>query len=229
MSDTRGHFHSDLQALEQNILDIAERCVSMTSMAMEAVLKPDLAMAERVAAEDAFVDELYLSTHNRWIHTMARQGPMGSDLRLMSVLLHLNTTLERTGDQCVNIAKMAQVTRDLPRSERILGMLREMGDLVTPMLRTAVESFVRRDVDEARLLPDMDEPIDRLNRNMYREVVACGSEPELLEWATRMMMVARALERIGDQAVDIGEQVVFLVTGEFLEFTDDGAHQGDRV
>ncbi len=226
-TDPRGHFHQDLQSLEQNVLDVADRCIKMTAMAVEAVTKPDLALADRVAAEDEEVDRIYLDTHNRWLNTMARQAPMGGDLRLMSALLHLNTTLERTGDQCVNIAKMAQVTRDLPRSERIVGMIKEMGDLVAPMLRTAVESFVRRDADQARLLPAMDEPIDRLNRNMYREVVACGPDERILEWATRMMMVSRALERIGDQAVDVGEQVVFLVTGEFTEFAD--GHDGDRV
>lgn len=229
MSESRSHFHQELAALEEGILDIADRCINMTSMAVDALVKPDLVLADRVIAEDAAVDQLYLDTHNRWINTMARQAPVGSDLRLMSVLLHLNMTLERTGDQCVNIAKLTKITADLPRSQRILDMIREMGDLVTPMMRTAVESFIRRDPEEARLLPAMDEPIDRLNRNMYREVVACGPEPALLEWATRMMITARALERIGDQAVDVGEQVIFLVTGEFVEFDQEGANDGDRV
>ncbi len=229
MNDTRGHFHQELQELEAAVLDIAERCIRMTSMAVEAVTKPDMALAEAVATEDDIVDQLYHITHSRWINTIARQSPMGSDLRLLAALLHLNTTLERTGDQCVNIAKMAQVTRDLPRSERIITMIQEMGDLVGPMLRTAVDAFVRRDPDQARLLPELDEPLDRLNRNMYREVVQCGSEPLLLEWATQMMMVSRALERIGDQAVDVGEQVVFLVTGDFQEFSDHAGHDGDRV
>ncbi|HEX5671753.1 MAG TPA: PhoU domain-containing protein, partial [Acidimicrobiia bacterium] len=129
---------------------------------------------------------------------------------------------ERMGDQCVNIAKMAQVTFGLPRSERIIAQIREMGDLVRQMIRTGVEALVRRDIDEARLLPAMDEPVDRLNRNMYREVVECGPDPSLLEWATRMMMVSRALERIGDQVVDIAEQTAFLLTGEMMEFNENG-------
>ncbi|HEY7565786.1 MAG TPA: PhoU domain-containing protein, partial [Acidimicrobiia bacterium] len=136
----------------------------------------------------------------------------------------------RMGDQCVNIAKLAQVTFGLPRSDRIVAQIREMGDLVRPMIRTGVEAFVRRDVDEARLLPAMDEPVDRLNRNLYKEVVDCGSDPQLLEWATRMMIVSRALERIGDQVVDVGEQVVYLVTGELQEFGEgfgpDGGSDG---
>jgi phosphate transport system protein len=140
----------------------------------------------------------------------------------MSALLHLNVTLERTGDQCVNIAKLAELADGLPTRARIIEQIREMGDLVRPMIRTAAEAFVRRDADEARLLPAMDEPIDRINRLMYREVVDCAPDTKLIEWATHMMMAARALERVGDQAVDIGEQVAFLATGEYQEFSEEG-------
>lgn len=221
MEDVRSHFHGELEALERSALDVAERAERMIGMAVDSVANADVELAEQVVAEDDEIDHIYLDSHERWVNLMARQQPVGSDLRLMSVLLHVNVTLERTGDQCVNIAKMTQVTTGLPRAERIVEQLREMGDLVRPMLRTAIHSFIRRDADEARLLPAMDEPVDRINRNMYREVVACGPDPELLQWATRMMMVSRALERVGDQAVDIGEQVVFLVTGEYQEFSEE--------
>jgi len=229
VTDQRSHFHNELDDLTHRILETADRAERMVGMAVEAVCRPDLALAQAVIDEDLIIDRDYLETHDRWVNLMARQQPMGGDLRLMSVLLHLNTTLERMGDQCVNIAKMAQVTDGLPRADRIVEQIREMGDLVRPMIRVAMESFVRHDRDEARLLPAMDEPIDRINRNMYREVVSCGDEPELLEWATRMMMVSRALERVGDQAVDVGEQVVFLVTGDFQEFSDHGlADRGEE-
>jgi phosphate transport system protein len=230
MSDTRPHFHQELAALEQSLLNVADQAEQMVGMAVDAVCVPDMELAARVVALDSQIDRVYLDVHNRWIHLMALQQPMAGDLRMMSVLLHLNVTLERMGDQCVNIAKLAQVTFGLPRSERIIAQLREMGDLVRPMIRTGIEAFVRRDIDEARLLPAMDEPVDRLNRNLYKEVVDCGSDPQLLEWATRMMIVSRALERIGDQVVDVGEQVVYLVTGELQEFGDgfglDGAPGG---
>jgi phosphate transport system protein len=219
--DIRSHFHHELEQLSEAILEVADRAERMVGMAVEAVCRADLSLAEQVIDQDALIDRSYLDSHNRWVNLMARQQPMGGDLRLMSVLLHLNVTLERTGDQCVNIAKMAQVTDGLPRADRIVEQIREMGDLVRPMIRTAVHAFVHRDPDEARLLPAMDEPVDRINRNMYREVVACGNEPKLLEWATRMMMVSRALERIGDQAVDVAEQVVFLVTGDYQDFDEE--------
>ncbi|HSJ28034.1 MAG TPA: phosphate signaling complex protein PhoU [Acidimicrobiia bacterium] len=219
--DTRTHFHKELEDLEAQMLDIADRAERMVGQAVEALVTGDEQLAAAVVAEDDDVDRAHHAIHTRWINLMARQQPMGGDLRLMSAVLHLNQTLERTGDQCVNIAKLARLTTGLPTSDRITEQIREMGDLVRPMIRTASHAFVRRDADEARLLPAMDEPVDRINRGMYREVVACGPDPRLLEWATHMMMAARALERIGDQAVDIGEQVVFLVTGEMHDFNEE--------
>jgi phosphate transport system protein len=222
MTDTRSHFHEELDLLEQAMLDVADRAERMTGLAVDALTTGNLELATKVRQGDEELDRIYLQTHNRWLNLMARQQPMGGDLRLMSALLHLNVTLERTGDQCVNIAKLAELANGLPTRARIVEEIREMGDLVRPMIRTAAEAFVRRDADEARLLPAMDEPVDRINRLMYREVVECAPDAKLLEWATHMMMAARALERIGDQAVDIGEQVVFLVTGEFHEFSEEG-------
>ncbi|MDH4116727.1 MAG: phosphate signaling complex protein PhoU [Acidimicrobiia bacterium] len=222
MVDQRSHFHSELAALEQTLLDVADRCERMVGLAVEALTTGDTDLCEEVFVADKAIDATYLDTHNRWLSMMARQQPMGGDLRLMSALLHVNVTLERMGDQCVNIANLARLSAGLPARDRIIEQIREMADLVRPMIRTAAEALVRRDADEARLLPAMDEPIDRINRLMYREVVDCAPDTRMLEWATHMMMAARALERIGDQSVDIGEQVAFLVTGEFQEFSEKG-------
>ena len=132
------------------------------------------------------------------------------------------TCLLPMGAQCASIAKMTVRNEGLPSSDRICDLITEMGDLVRPMIRTAIDAYVRKDLDEARLLPAMDEPVDRINSNMYREVVEVSDDKELLEWATSMLLVARALERIGDQAVDFAEQTVYLVTGERASFDEDG-------
>jgi phosphate transport system protein len=129
------------------------------------------------------------------------------------------------GDQCVNIAKIAQFNEDLPRVERICEQIREMGDLVRPMIRAAIEAYLRQDLDEARLLPAMDQPVDRLNANMYKEIMAVANNQELLEWGTKMLMASRALERIGDQAVDFAEQTVYLITGERAQFNEAGLNR----
>lgn len=226
--ESRSHFHSEMEALEQQLLDVADRCERMVAMAVDALTTGDLALADQVEAEDEVIDRIYLDVHTRWLNLMARQQPMGSDLRLMSALLHLNVTLERMGDQCVNIAKLARLADGLPSRAQIREQIREAADLVRPMIRTATEAFIRRDADEARLLPAMDEPIDRINRLMFREVVECAPDAQLIEWATHMMMASRALERIGDQSVDIGEQLVFLVTGEFVEFAEEAFEGSDQ-
>jgi len=95
-----------------------------------------------------------------------------------------------------------------------------MGDIVRPMVRTSMEAFARRDLELCLRLHEMDDPVDRLNLGMYKEVAALAEDAPSLNWGLRMLLVARQLERVGDHAVDIGEQVGFLLTGEFREFTD---------
>ncbi len=220
--DINVHFHREMSELERTVLGVVDRAEQMVEMAVEAVTTGDQELAARVIALDDAIDDTFLAVQHEWTALMARNQPLGSDLRRMTVLLQLNSTFERMGDQCVNIAKIAQLNDGLPRVERICAQIREMGDLVRPMIRTAIESYLRGDVDEARLLPAMDQPVDRLNANMYKETVAVRENPELLEWATKMLMVSRALERIGDQAVDFGEQTAYLITGERAEFDEDG-------
>jgi phosphate transport system protein len=140
--------------------------------------------------------------------------------------MHSSLHLERIGDQAVNVAKMYRVTRDLPSTAAIVQQIGEMGHVVVEMVRVAMDALRRRDLELCLRLPKMDDPVDRLNRNMHFEVAKLADDPPALEWGMHMNLAARALERVGDNAVDIGEQVAFLVTGEFREFTD-ASHPGD--
>jgi phosphate transport system protein len=220
--DTNIHFHAELEALEHKVLSMVDRAEQMVEMAVQSVTTGDQETATKVIHLDDEMDKTDFGVHRDWTNLMARQQPLGPDLRKMTVLLTLNSTFERMGDQCVNIAKIAQFNEGLPSVERINDQVREMKDLVRPMIRTAIEAYVRQDLDEARLLPAMDQPVDRLNANMYKETVAVASNPQLLEWAAKMLMVSRALERIGDQAVDFAEQTAYLLTGERAEFDEEG-------
>lgn len=217
----RDHFHHALDTLELDLLTIGEMAERMIGEAVDALQRNDVALTEKVIAADDQVDDLYVSVEQRTFELLALQTPVASDLRLISAILHVNLHLERVGDMAVNIAKITRVTSGLPRSQTILTHLQEMCDVVRPMLRTALDAFTRRDLELARTLPAMDEPVDRLNRNMYREVAACAGDQDLLEWAAHMMVVSRQLERVGDHAVDTAEQVAFLITGEFQEFADE--------
>jgi phosphate transport system protein len=226
MAVPRSHFHEELERLELDVVGMGDLGEKALGRAMDALVYRDDRLAEEVITGDDRIDEMYLSVERRWLELMALQTPVATDLRLMSAILHINFHLERVGDIAVNIAKIARLTSSLPANQTIVSHLREMSDVVRPMIRTTMDAFIRRDLERARALPEMDDPVDRLNRGMYREVVGCASDPEMLEWAIRMMVVSRQLERVGDHAVDVAEQVAFLLTGEFQEFTD-ASHPAD--
>jgi phosphate transport system protein len=199
---------------------MGELCERAVSRSVDALVGKDEALAADVIADDDEVDERYISIENGALQLMALQTPVAGDLRLISVILHVNLHLERIGDQAVNVAKIFRSIADLPSSPIILSHIREMGDVVRPMIRTAMEAFAKRDLNLCLRLPEMDDPVDRLNLGMYKEVAALSDDQPLLNWGLRMLLVARQLERVGDHSVDIGEQVGFLLTGEFREFTD---------
>ena len=220
MTEVRSQFHAELNQLEVLLLDMAEMAEEQIVDAVDALLMGDADLAGRVVVDDRRIDRLYVDVEQRWHVVMARQTPVASDLRLMSLILQAGHSIERMGDQAANIARIVELTAGRPRNETILLHIREMRSIVVPMVQTAMEALVKRDLNLALRLPEMDDPADWLNHNMWREVAVCGPDPARLEWAIQMMLVSRALERVGDRAVDIGEQVAFLLTGEFREFPE---------
>ena len=221
----RSHFHEKLEAMEMELLTLGELAGNAVQNSVEAVMHQDDALAKRVIAEDDEIDRLYIDLDQQMLSLLALQAPVAADLRLISVVIHSSLHLERVGDQAVNVAKMQQVTRDLPANETILQQIGEMGHIVVEMVRVAMDALRRRDLELSLRLPKMDDPVDRFNRNMHFEVAKLADEPRALEWGMHMNLASRALERVGDNAVDIGEQVAFLVSGEFREFTD-ASHPG---
>ncbi len=220
MQETRKHFHDELGALELELLAMGELAGSMVQRAVEAIVQHDDAMAEAVIGGDDEVDDLYLKIDAATLQLLALQSPVAADLRLVSAILHSNLHLERIGDQAVNVAKLFLATKDEPGSEAIRQQIDEMGTLVISMLRTALGGFARRDLELVMKVPAMDDPVDRLNRATHLEALKLADDARRLDWGMHMNMAARALERVGDNAVDIAEQVRFLLTGDFQEFTD---------
>jgi phosphate transport system protein len=221
----RPHFHEELERLELQLLTMGELAGTAVRQAVDAILQHDDGLAEQVIAGDDEIDKLYTSLDQEMIALLALQAPVAADLRLVSVIMHSSLHLERVGDQAVNIAKVYLLTRDLPANAGIIQQIGEMGDIAVDMVRTGMDALRRRDRDLCLKLPTMDDPIDRLNRNMHFEVAKLAYDLKALEWGMHMHMAARALERVGDNAVDIGEQVSYLLTGEFVEFTD-ASHDG---
>ncbi len=220
MTETRRRFHDELEALEADMVAMGGLAERSVGRAVEALVRRDDRLATDVVAHDDEIDEMYISIERRTLELLALQTPVASDLRLISAILHINTHLERVGDMAVNIAKTYLSIRQLPGNPTVLSHLQEMGDVTRGMIRVAVEAFANRDLELCLKLPAMDDPVDRLNRGMYEEVAALAGDAKMLDWGLRMNIIARQLERVGDNAVDIAEQVGFLLTGEFREFTD---------
>ena len=154
---------------------------------------------------------------------------MATDLRLIAALLHLMKAIERMGDQCVNIAKLIPIAgHEPPADERIVKDITTMSKQVQTQISQAKRAFEARDVEMARDLARQDDVVDNLNKEIFRIALEIGDDHDRREWAMTMILVARAIERIGDNCVDIGEQVAFIVTGLFREF-QDASHPGEPI
>jgi phosphate transport system protein len=222
----RTQFHERLERTEHDLLSLGELSATAVQRAVRAFVERDDGAASQVIADDDAIDERYLAVDHGTLSLVALQAPVAADLRLVSAILHSCLHLERIGDQAVNIAKIQLATKALPASPGMLAQIDEMGDLVVQMIRIALEAFSRRDAARAEELQKLDDPVDRLNRATHIEALKLAEDPLALDWGLHANLAARALERVGDQAVDIGEQVAYLVTGEFREFTD-ASHKVD--
>ncbi len=216
----RTSFQEELDRLEANLQEESELVLRSLRGSLNALEQQDAELADEVIAFDDEVDARYLEISQGVEQLLARQTPVAVDLRLVLAVLHVNLGLERMADLCVTIAKLTKLTADLPPDGPLVEAFEEMGARAEEMMRVAMRSFAERDQVGAESLVDLDELIDRANRRVVEHVLDLGNDPALREWGLRMIIVSRCLERIGDHAVDIGEQTAYLVTGEFREFTD---------
>jgi phosphate transport system protein len=187
---------------------------------LNALAQQDVELADEVIAFDDEVDDTYLRIEEGVQSLLARQTPVAVDLRLVLAVLHDNLHLERMADYCVTVAKLTKLAHGVEPDSTLVEGFEEMGSRAEEMIRVALDSFAERHLERAETLVELDELIDRANRRVVQHLLSLGGDPELREWGLRMIIVSRCLERIGDHAVDIGEQTAFLVTGEFREFTD---------
>ena len=214
----RATFNDELARLEESLEVESQLVLRSIRGATEAVVSQDVELATEVIAFDDDIDQSCFDVQHQVEQLLARQTPVARDLRLVLAILYSNLHLERMGDQCTTIAKLTRLTEGLSADGMLLEGFREMGERAEEMTRVAMRSLHSRDAGLAESLMDLDELIDRANRRVVGRVLELGHSN--LEWGIRMVLVSRCFERIGDNAVDIGEQTSFLVTGEFREFTD---------
>ena len=218
---TRTHFQEELEGLERAALGGLDMVAHALDRALETVLNHDVELASMVIADDDRIDGRYLEVHQGILSLLALQAPVAGDLRIVAALLHVIKHVERMGDQCVNMAKLVPLDGHEPPSDaRMLDLIQRMGEQARAQVVQCGQAFERRDVDMAQDLVRQDDEIDRLNREVFHHALELGDEADRREWAMHMMLVGRCIERIGDNAVDIGEQTAFVVTGLFREFED---------
>ena len=217
----RAEYREGLARLEDQALGALDLVRMTLDRTMEALRERDIELAAIVVADDDRIDGRYLEVHQGLLSLLALQAPVAGDLRVVAALLHVINHAERMGDQCVNIAKLLPITGyEPPVDDEILLRVERMGTLAGSEVAQAQQAFRRRDAALAHDLVRQDEEVNRLNKEIFRRAVEIGTDPDVREWAMTMMLVGRALERIGDNAVDIGEQVAFVVSGLFREFSD---------
>jgi phosphate transport system protein len=217
----RLHFQDEMQKLEEKALGGLELVAKTIDRTREAIREQDVELAGMVIADDDLIDGLYLQVHQGVLSLMALQAPVATDLRLVAAVLDVIKHIERMGDGCVNVAKLIPLAgNEPPRELDILAAIDRMAAQAKAQVLQAGEAFRSRDAVLAEDLVRQDDEIDRLNRDVFRLALAVGDDAAAREWAMTMMLMARSFERIGDHAVDIGEQVAFVVTGLFREFTD---------
>ena len=226
MQETRSNYRESLRVLERQTLEALDMVIQALDRALEAVSYQDVELAGMVVADDDRIDGRYLEVHQGILSLLALQTPVATDLRIVAALLHVIRHAERMGDQCVNIAKLLPLSGyEAPKDKDLLDAIERMGQLARSQVSQSKQAFADRNAELAYDLLRQDAEINQLNIDIFNRALAIGDDIETREWAMHMILVARCLERIGDNAVDIGEQTAFVVTGLFREFAD-ASHPG---
>jgi len=213
----RPEFQHSLDEVEALVQDEARLCRHALTAVMHALGARAFDEAEEVIAGDDAIDSLHLKIEASVEHLLATQAPVAVDLRLVLSLIHINLHLERIGDQCVNIAKLSMLMGDDPLPPELHDDLAAMGSQAEILLANAMLAFGARDLQGAESLVPLDQVINQTNHGLARRILTSGVDPEMGLFA---IVIGRCLERIGDNAVDIGERTAYLITAELREFTD---------
>jgi phosphate transport system protein len=210
----RESFRQELKALKMETLLIGRIIVGSTKDAVRALVEGDMDLVEKVLETEDEIDRRCLGVEERALEIIATQFPVARDLRLIHSLTYMAMHMERMGDLDVNLAKAARRTASRKGPQTLYDLIQAQGNLVYRVLEAMLDALDRYDLELARKLPELDEPIDHLYKQFFRELARLSDEDDI-EWASSMVMASRYLERIADNAVDIGERITYLVTGDF--------------
>lgn len=230
MNEIRHTYHGQLDDLRVDVVRLGLMATDAIDSGTEAFLEADLAGAERGIHADAALDELTHSLEERCYTTLARQQPMASDLRMVVAVLRTIHEIERTGDLMVNVAKTTRRLYPVELPDAIRRLIERMGNQAGLQLRMAIEAFAESDCARAMALEDMDDIMDELQRELFRTIFALGRADEAgLQQMVQIALVGRYYERMADHAVNIGERVTYMVTGEIPGTDSDGTPTDDSL
>jgi phosphate transport system protein len=217
----REEFRADLAVVNRMLVEMAEAVRTALRDATTALLTADLAAAEHVMESDAAVDALYRQVELKVADTIARQAPVASDLRTVITALHISADLERMGDLAEHVAKTAKRRHPSPAvPTELRPVFQSMAEVADEMAEKIVQVLNTPDPESAKQLETQDDTMDNLERDLFK-VLLDDAWPYGAETAIDGALLGRFFERYADHAVNIGEQVFYLVTGETVEFGQD--------
>jgi phosphate transport system protein len=206
------HFQEELEALQGRLLEMGGLAEERVSAAVQSLVSRDIAAIERVLYGDEPINALHVEIDNRCFKLLALHQPMAADLRAIVAAVKINTDLERVGDLAVNIAEAAKRYATHPPVKKLID-IPQMGDIAQEMLHDALDAFVRRDTALAQRVLNEDDRLDGLKTQIFRELLEYMlKDPATVEPALDLILVSRHLERIGDHATNIAEDVIFMVS-----------------
>jgi phosphate transport system protein len=206
------HFQEELEALQGRLLEMGGLAEERVRAAVHGLVSRDASAIERVLRGDEPVNEFHIEIDNRCFRLLALHQPMAVDLRTIVAAVKINTDLERVGDLAVNIAEASSRYITHPPVKKLIDIPR-MGAIAQSMLRDALDSYVRRDTSLAQQVLNQDDELDALKTQVFRELLTFMlQDPSTVEPALDLILISRHLERIGDHATNIAEDVIFMVS-----------------
>lgn len=216
----REAFERELQRLQGELLTLGGMVEEAITASVESLRRQDLEAARRVIDRDREINEQRFAIERDTLILIATQQPMAGDLRVLAAILEITTELERMGDYAKGIAKICLMIGKEPLLKPLIDIPR-MAEKARDMLHRALDAFTRRDVEQARAIPEEDDEVDALYEQIYRELITfIMADPHNIEQANYLLWAAHNLERTADRVTNICERVIFTVTGEMTELNE---------
>jgi phosphate transport system protein len=208
------HFDKELSLLKEKLLTMASLAESMIHKAVKSLMERDQGLSEQVNAEEKKLNLLEIEIDDLCLKLLALKQPMAKDLRLITSAMRIDSELERIGDMAVNITQAVSVLIKQPQLKPYIDIPR-MADLAQKVVKDSLDSFIKQDVKLARSVLTRDDEIDALKDQIFRELLTFMiSDPSSIQRALELILISRHLERIGDHATNIAENVIYLVQGK---------------